>query len=567
MQKIFRLIPVVFCFLFLFSACSKNSEHSRYISKDAIGVLSINTMELGKKVAWSALSGSPMFEEMSGSDTAKFDIEKTGVEPLTTFFIFAVPDQRLSSKSRMMLIVPLKDAKKFQAFVKEKFPEAKFETKDKLSFAYINDNTSVGWDDKTAIVAVGSPSYGQDWNEDGTPKPKANNLTILTEEVQKTFALPKDQSLAENKKFTDLMKDAHDISFWLNYEALASSMPQDQLGTAGSVMASQKKLLKDAYVTGSVDFEKGKIVGEATYFFNSSMKAIAEALEVKSVNNDLLKKVPGTQMNMMMSYHFNPQGIKALADTMGVLPLANLGLKEVGLSMDDILNVFTGDILLAVTDFTIKTESKSYSMGGSDVSYTSPVPSMKATLSFKIKDKAAFNKIMQTAVANELLTTTTPGIYSIGTYATLAANDEYLVISNEAETASSFMTGTAKADWKLPSDITSNPYGFYVDIKNTVKSLPLDLLYGKEDTAVFQDGRKLLESISAYGGKVQGDHSSFHFEAAFQNKDENSLLQMINFAQKIAEAEKRQGDSIDDVIPATDSVEEIEDAPVGEPSI
>jgi len=565
MRKIFRLIPVVLCLSFLLSSCSKNSEHTRYISKDAIGVLSINTLELGKKVAWSALSGSPMFQEMTaeaGGDTTKFDIDKTGVEPMTTFFAYAVPDQKLNSKSRMMLIIPLKDAKKFAAFVKEKFPEAKFEKKGDLEFAYLNENTSIGWDEKTAIAAVGSPSYKDQYDENGMIKPQASNTGLLTEAIQKTFALPKDQSLAENDKFKDIMKEAHDISFFLNYEALATSMPQEELGTAGSVMASQKKLLKDAYLTGSIDFEKGKIVGEASYYFNPTMKAIAEAMEVKSVNNDLLGKVPGKQMNLMMSYHFNPQGFRALADTMGMAPLVNMGLKEVGLTFDDVLNAFTGDILLAVTDFAVTTQSKSYAMGGSDVSYTSPVPSFKASLSFKIKDKVAFDKLMKIAVDEEMAMSTTPGVYTVANYATIATNNEYVVISNEAETANAFLNNTTKSDWKIPGDVTNNPYGFYVDIKNSISAVPLDLLYGKEDTAVFHDGKKLMESISAYGGKVKGDRSTFHFEAAFQNKDENSLVQLINFSQKVAAAEKKSNDSFDEVIPEEEDIEEMADTTV-----
>jgi hypothetical protein len=555
MQKVFRFIPIIVCMLFLFSSCSKPSENSRYISKDAIGVLSINTSELVKKVAWSALSGSPIFKDITGKaggDSASFDIEKTGID-IATFFAYALPDQRLASKSRFMVIIPLKDATKFQAFVKEKFPKAKIETKGELTFAVLNENVTIGWDKKTAIAAAATPKT--QWSEEGQPLPAADNTTILTEEVQKTFALKEDQSLAKNDKFTDLQKAGHDISFWLNYEALANGMPQEQIGSAGAIFASQKKLLKDAFIAGGVDFEKGKIKGDATYYFNPTVKAIADAMESKSVNNDLLKRVPGNQMNLMMSYHFNPQGIKAMVDTMGVGPLANAALKEFNLTIDDILNAFTGDFLLAVTDFAVSTESKSYTMNGNAVNYTSPVPTFKASLSFKIKDKAAFDKIMQVAVTNQMLTTSAPGVYSFSSFVTLASNGEYAAVSNDPVVASAFLVSPGNANFNVPAEVKNNPYGFFADIKNSIKSVPLDLLYGKEDTAVFHDARNLLESISAHGGKVKGSQSDFHFEVNFQNKEENSLMQIINFSQKVAEAEKRQADSYDDIIPETDTTE------------
>lgn len=556
MQKILRFIPVALCFLFLMSSCSKSSENTRYISRDAVGVLSINTTELAKKVAWSALSGSPIFKELArnaGGDSTSIDIEKTGVEPLTTFYAYALPDQRLSGKSKFLVIIPLKDAGKFHAFVKEKFPQAKIESKGDLTIAILNKNTVIGWDKKTAIAAATPPSY----EEMGAQTADAG--TILTEEVQKTFALKEDQSLAGNAKFMDLQKAGHDISFWLNYETIAGSMPQDQIGMAGTLLASQKKLLKDAYVAGGVDFEKGKIAGEAIYYFNPSVKAIAEAMGSKSVNNDLLKRVTGSQMNLMMSYHFNPQGIKALVDTMGMLPMANAALQEFGINMDDILNAFTGDFLLAVTDFAVTTESKSYTMNGNSVNYTSPIPTFKASLSFKIKDKAAFDKVMQAAVKNEILTSSAPGTYALGSFATLASNGEYGSVSNDPSVAAAFLVSPGNADFKVPENVKSNPYGFFVDIRNSIKSVPLDLLYGKEDTAVFHDARNLMESISAYGGKVSGDHADFHFEVNFQNKDQNSLMQIINFSQKVAEAEKRMSDSYDDVVPEEDSTEEMVD--------
>jgi hypothetical protein len=555
MQKVFRFLPIVACLLFVLSSCSKPSENSRYISKDAVGVLSINTASLVKKVAWSALSGSPMFKDLTskaGGDSTGFDIEKTGIE-VATFFAYALPDQRLAAKSKFMVIIPLKDAAKFQAFVKEKFPKAKIETKGDLTVATLNEFTIMGWNKKTAIAAATTAM--DNFSDAAATTPPVNATTILMEEVEKTFAMKEDMSLAGNKKFMDLQKANHDIGFWLNYQAIAENMPADQMGMFGNVVASQKKLLKDAFIAGGVDFEKGKVDGNATYYFSDSAKVIANAMASKTTSDELLKKVNGSQMNLMMSYHLNPQGIKTLAETMGVTVFAESALKQYGLTFDEVLNAFAGDFLLAVTDFSVSTESKSYAMNGNTVNYTSPVPTFKATLSFNLKDKAAFDKVMKVATDNQMLTTTAPGIYNFAGFATLATNDKYAVISNDAGVASAYLVSPGNSDFKVPADVKNNPYGFFFDIKNSIKSVPLDLLYGKEDTAVFHDARNLMESISAYGGKVSGDHSDFHFEVNFQNKEENSLMQIINFSQKVADAEKREAASIDEVIPDADSTD------------
>jgi hypothetical protein len=548
MYKMLRLVPVILFISVIISSCSPSSQNDKYISKDAIGVLSINGVALEKKIAINAISGSPIFKEIAeaiGGDSTNLDLSKTGVDLVNIFYVYAMADQRLDGKSKFMVIIPLKDATKFKAFIQQKFPKAVFQSKGNLNFATFNQSIVMGWDDKTAIASAATPANTA-W--ESTPAAPVDIPTLLTEDIQKTFALTKDQSLAENPKFAALEKENHDISFFLNYENFVNGMSQDQIGTAGAIIASQKKLLKDMYIAGGVDFEKGKIVSDSKYYFNPSLQAISNAMEPKTINNDLLKRVPGQQMNLMMSYHFNPKGIIAMLDTMNMLPMVTVGLQQTGLTMDDITKAFSGDFLLTVTDFSVASESKSYTMNGTPVNYTTPKPAYKAALSFKINDKPSFDKIMQFIVNQGMLQTTAPGIYSFGNFVTLASNNEYAAVSNDAAVAQAFLTaGNSKFD--LPAEVKDKPYGFYADIKNSVKSIPLDLLYGKEDTAVFHDGRILLESISANGGKINGDHTDFHFEINFQNKDENSLMQLIKFSQKVAEAERKQANTIDEVIP------------------
>lgn len=500
------------------------------------------------------LSGSPIFKEMTGgkgADTSSFNIEDMGIRYLSTVYAYAVPDMRLSSKARFIVILPLQDPAKFSAFLKKEFAGATITQKDKLTLASLNEHLCIGWDDQTAIIAA-APGNNE-WMEGRNAAPAtANTSVILTEEIQKTFAMSEDQSIAGNKKFAELQKAGHDISLWLNYESLMNSLPQEQIGTPGAILASQKKLLKDAYVAGGIDFDNGKITGDATYYFNKSAKAIAESLEGKSSGDELLKKVQGKQLNLMMSYHINPQGIRTMLDSIGVLPLATVGLKEAGLDLDDILNAFSGDFLLAVTDFSVTTESQSYTMGGSSVNYTKPVPSFKATLSFKLKDKAAFDKLMQTAVAQQAVTSSGPGRYSAG-FIHLATDGEYAVLSNEAAVSEAYLKGSG-ASFNIPAEVKNSTSGFFLDIKNSIAAVPLDLMYGKQDTAVFHDGKNLLETISAHGGKVQGDHTDFHFEINFINKKENSLLQLIQFGQKVAAAEEAGTDSYEEAEPEADSM-------------
>ena len=551
MQKALRIIPIALCCLLLLASCGKNDKSTRYISKDAVGIVTLNGAQIIKKVGIDMFLSGQLFKQ--GKDSSSLNLEEMGIQFLATFYAYAVPDQRLDRKVRFMVVAPIKDVSKLSAYIKKEFPEAKLSTSGDLSLAVLDKNLCVGWDKNTIILATTPPR--DEWDMNPAAATGTDVSVILSEEVQKTFKMPEDQSMISDKKLAELLKAGHDISFWLNYENLMNSLPQEQIGQAGAIMASQKKLLKDAYVAGGVDFEKGKITGDAAYYFNPTVKNIAEALEAKSTNDDLLKKVQGKQLNLLMSYHINPKGVKTMLETMGASGFAAMALKEYNITLDEVLDAFSGDFLLAVTDFSVATESQSYTMGGSSVNYTKPVPSYKATLSFKLKNKTAFDKLLQIATSNQILTSTAPNTYSAG-FLHLITNGDYVALSDQPAVATAYLQASGN-DFKIPSEVKSSPFGFFMDIHNSIQAVPLDLLYGKQDTALFHDGRNLLETMSAYGGKVKGDHSDFHFEAAFVNKEENSLIQISQFIKKVKEAEQKEGDSFDDVVPEEDSTETV----------
>ncbi len=165
---------------------------------------------------------------------------------------------------------------------------------------------------------------------------------------------------------------------------------------------------------------------------------------------NLQKKVPGSQLNLLMSYHFNPQGIKALVDTVGMAPLANMGLKELGLTIDDILNALPVTSCFTITDFAVHTKVMLPLWAAQWLITTSPEPSMKAFLSFKIKDQAAFGKLVQTASSRELMMATGPDAYTIGSGVYLSKSGDYAAVTNDSAAVSAFLSGTAAANFTLP---------------------------------------------------------------------------------------------------------------------
>lgn len=63
MRQKLALIAFVAGTVLLLSACHSLPDHAKYIPKNAVAVLSVDIENLGKKVAWNAITGSKIFDE------------------------------------------------------------------------------------------------------------------------------------------------------------------------------------------------------------------------------------------------------------------------------------------------------------------------------------------------------------------------------------------------------------------------------------------------------------------------------------------------------------------------
>ena len=84
-NRIALLLLMTIC---IFASCSKSPEHIKYIPKDASVVVGVNTAELGKKIAWDALWGSKLLEEMQqrmDKKDAMKDMGNSGIQAMTTY--------------------------------------------------------------------------------------------------------------------------------------------------------------------------------------------------------------------------------------------------------------------------------------------------------------------------------------------------------------------------------------------------------------------------------------------------------------------------------------------------
>lgn len=517
------LLLALLAFVIFISSCSKPGNGTQYIPKDATIVLTVNGNKIGKKIAWASLWSGDLFKDMK-LDSA----ENMGIDMMNTFYAYALPDQRLPASTKLVMIIPLSNTKDWQQFLKKKFSNVTTQDEGGITISSLQDNMVEGRKGNTAIMVM---ALSSGVSEEATG--------WLKDEVKKAFTLKKEDNIGNNEKFKELVGKNYDAGIWINQERMSQSIPGTNMG-AGGILAGQQRFAKDAYVIGGLNFEKGSIHAEATYYTNPTMSGILQKLTPEKYDDDLLKRLPGGQLAGVLSYHFNPAGISAMIDTMGYSGMINSQLQEQGLTIDGILSAFTGDFAAGISDIKMVTHSYSNEYYGTDndmQNYTYDEPDGNWLISFKIKDEAALDKLIQLGLQNEILSVKGDHLFlANGVY--VSTKDGYGVISSKQETIQSFFASAGNVPALIPSEVKSNPLGIYVDYKQLAPFFkPSDHALPKEKEAM-SAAQNFVDNITMYSTRFSSNHSDLKLEATFKNKEENSLLQIIKLVVLFTDAQK-----------------------------
>lgn len=546
MKNTGRILFVLFIATVIFSSCSSIPEHAKLIPANAVVVAGLNTKEIGKKIAWNAIIGSKLFDEMKKQQPAEkqdaFDPAKMGIELMSTSYIYIKPDTRFSNENRITALVPLEDAAKWEAFVKTSFPGVKIIKNKDHSDAMLADGMYAGWNKDLLIImntpgrqAVMEEYYGADTAIVNQPLPVDN--TVLASEMDNAFHTPKENALTGNEKFSTLEKNGHDITLWINYDVLmgeyGSKGMSDMIG-----MPLSNTLWKDAAFTAGFDFEKGQITGDIKYFMPEEMKETGIAFGKNSIDKDMLDRLPDEDLDALIAWHIAPDGVKSMLEKMGVLGFINLALTMQDLTADYLLDVFTGDMVMSVNKFRLEKKNITDTMlNGTDASYDGGA---QFTYAMKINKKENFNKLLLLAISNNILVPNGADIYSLpsgDTNLTMAVKDNYMIVSNKKENINNYISGNYKGNLpKSAQSIYGNPMGLYFNAGGMMNTINTGIVSNPEDSSVLVESKKLLQDVLFTGGKFSNNAFRYEMNINFLNKEENSLLVLIDFATRVNNA-------------------------------
>ncbi len=266
MKSLLKISLVVFVFGLLLPSCSKKNDEGKMIPKNALFVLHIDTKSLKGKLSWDDIKQTSWYQKAySDSNTKAWskklldNPENSGIDLNGGLVLFAAKDP--GTDGQIVLEGVIKSESDFAQFNKNLDSTSTIKTDGGLSMLSIKDQAVVAWDSKHFAYAFDESSAKSKLNE-MNPMTNQPNMTPLVDKSQSLFAVCKnlfalrsDSSLADNEKFSTLLKEKGDIHAWINTEEIAKT--SSAMGMVG--MLKLDVFLKDNISTYTVNFDNGKI--------------------------------------------------------------------------------------------------------------------------------------------------------------------------------------------------------------------------------------------------------------------------------------------------------------------
>jgi predicted small lipoprotein YifL len=536
----------------LFTACSKKGpSYTRYIPKEASYVLALDVKGLVSKLQKDSLSVENLLEVLKDSSNPSqyakaigiwSDFKDAGLDLDNKFFV-AVPAADFSSGSiNVEVIAGLKDAKKLEAFVLKSDSGAKVVKDGDISYV-IHNEAIVGWNSDAVVIIGGASSPKNFYNNSApAPAPVPGSGFGLAEKLKKYFALKKEESITSVDEFNKLIAEKADVAIFTNSSSLASGSANPAL----AVLPKVKDLLQGIYSSTLINFEDGKIEFKSNTFFGAKLADILKKYAGPTVDLNLIEAYPGSNVDGVTAFSFNPELIPALLKETGFDALADLSLSQAGVTSADIVKAFKGDFAIVFSDFTIQPVTKSYG----DQQYTSTQPTGKLVFAARINDKAALDKIVAVGTkggfivkqGNRLLPAS-GGVPQNTDKLAIGIENDLLVFSNDENTYKAYVAKTGKNDIsaEAKSSIKGSSVAFYIDALKLLNGIPETLFDSTQahEKNIFNKSKEVFKTFDFTTGNFDGKKLEGHGEVILA-KDKNSLSQLVQFLLYTAQEFKLQ---------------------------
>ena len=516
----------------------RKSNLSKYIPKNAMTVLKVNTMSLAGKLDFDKIENMKSYDDMVDQmDEVGIDMSKLFKNPLKSgislkdnIYLFTeLNDEKLN----IGMVFGISDPNNFKDFIDKFASDANLEykTSDEI-FIYTseddnNTEMSIVWNDDACVIYFG--------NEESLSKSKH----LLNQESE--------ESILSNESYVKSEDKGGDASLYINYKNI-NKVIENEIENLDSYYP---KKIKDFYknIEGStlvLNFNKDHMSIDGVQFFKDENKTEEfNILGEKGLDSKAIEYISSNGKILMgMTAVIN---MKEVFNILKTIPKYDDGISElertIGLSESEIKNLLNGNISMAITEIKMKDIEKTtyeYNEYINDYEFqtrmvSEPIPIY--CIQIGIKESNVYKKII--AKISEL----GEGKITIEGNKMTVPNSEYgdvlfvnlndrIIITNDASAAKKIdknSNGSNLINSDLQKLFSENPIACYVslDIDN-YGSKQIQSMFGNSDPSdkEYKMTKKFMDHFSSFSfdGSLKTSKIGVHLK---KEGDENSLMRMI----------------------------------------
>jgi hypothetical protein len=552
MKSFFRLALLFAGAAFLFTSCSKKNEEGKMIPNNATVVVQLNTKSLKEKLTWDDIKNANWYnmalahyQEQYGAANAGMkkifeNPENSGID-LNNSLIFFVAKINSGTQVEMVLEGSIKNADDFGQFNKSMDSSAAIKKDGDLNMLTLHDKAVVAWNDKHFVYAFDADAARSRFAAMGGVSNQSNAVPLLDKSAtllatcKNLFSLKQDSSLAENEKFTNLLKENGDIHAWVNSEEIMKS--SSSLGMLG--MLKLDVFFKDNISTYTVNFDNGKIDINHKGYAGKEFSDFLKKYSGGNINTDMIKNIPSQNVLGVLALNYKPEAIKELIKLLGMDGILNTYSGQLGFNLDDFVKANKGDLTLAVSDLNMKNVSynnQNEISGDSTMPGTFTKPDFNILFSVSIGDKASFQKLLDAGkkIGGEMGKNDTSIAYG--------QNDKVFAITNHQHFLNDYLAGNANNKYDFIDKISGHAVGLYIDIHKILTALSAEKMDDPDHKQMMDESLKLWNNVYVTTGDFRDNALTGHTEINLMDQNTNSLKQLNHYFDTIAKVEKEKGD-------------------------
>ena len=542
MKSFSQMMLVFFAAAFMLSSCSKKNELGKMVPKNAMFVMHLDIKSLRSKLSWDDVKQTSWYQKANGDSTMNAwkkkllaNPENSGIDLNSSVIFFVAKDA--GADAEMILEGYVKSASDFEQFNKNIDSTATEKKDGDLNVLVFKNQSTVTWNNNHFVYAFDAdaaksklPSING-MNTQNNMSSLVDKSAALAAYSKRLFSLSSDSSLEKNDRFAGLIKESGDVHAWINTEQIMNN--SGGLGMLG--MLKLDVFFKDNISTYTVSFDNGKITINQKGYAGKEFSDFLQKYSGGSINTDLLKTIPSQNIVGAGALHFKPEGIKELIKLTGMDGVLNTYTSQVGFTLDDFVKANKGDLMFAVTDLSLKTDS--LSMATTDAGQpttkanTFSIPQMNFLFSVSIGDKASFQKLMDAGkkISGQMGAAADTSI-------AFGQNDKVFGISNHQHYLNDYLAGNANYKNDYINKISGEPIGAFVDIHKILSVLST---YKKDDSDVMlimNESLKLWNNVYMRSGDFKDGALTGTTEINLIDQSTNSLKQLNHYFDVIAKA-------------------------------